>query len=238
MKILFENEDIIAFNKTEYIRVQADTSGRDSMEAGAAEFLAARSAGEPSPGDGGSAPEPPFIGLVHRLDQPVTGVVLFAKNPESLARMSGLFREGKMRKIYWAVIDAAPPSPEGTLEHHLVFNRRQNKVYAARSPGKETKKASLRYRLLGRSERYFFLEVELLTGRHHQIRAQLAAVGCHVKGDLKYGSARSNPGGGIHLHARSLAFTDPKTGKEILVTAPPPEDVLWSIFPGAAPSGG
>ena len=277
MDILFENDDFIAVNKTLFIRVQSDASGRDSLEGRLAAFLAARagdgfpgtesgrggpSGGGPSgggPSGGGpsgeehdrgagagaaspGAPLPaartPFVGLLHRVDQPVTGAVLFAKNPRSLARGSALLQSGEIRRIYWAVTTAAPSDGEGTLEHHLTFNHRRNKVHVHENPRRGARTASLRYRLLGGSQRYFFLEIELLTGRHHQIRAQLAAMGWHIKGDLKYGARRSNPGGGIHLHARELAFTDPKNGNEIRAVARPPEDLLWSLFPhGPGPGG-
>lgn len=226
MQILFENDSILAVGKTELIRVQADASGRESLEGRAAEYLAARAA----PGGG----ERPFLGLVHRLDQPVTGVVLFAKTRETLARLGELFQRREVRKVYWAVTDTPPPAENGTLEHYISFNPGKNKAHAFDALRRGAKKAVLRYRLAGSSERYFFLEIELITGRHHQIRAQLAAAGCHVKGDLKYGAARSNPGGGIHLHARMISFTDPAAKEKIVILAPPPEDVLWDLFPGTA----
>jgi 23S rRNA pseudouridine1911/1915/1917 synthase len=225
--ILFENDSLIAVNKTRYIRVQAGRSGGSSLEEETAALLAARQAVS-----GAAAERKPFLGLVHRIDQPVTGVVVFAKTPRALARLNAAFQQREVTKIYWAVVDTPPPAEEGCLEHYLTFDLKQNKARVFSKPLKGGKKAQLRYRLVGKSERYVFLEIRLLSGRPHQIRAQLAAAGCHIKGDLKYGAARSNPGGGIHLHARHLAFHDPETGQLIEINSPPPEDTLWALFPG------
>ena len=228
MQILFENDAYIAVNKTEYISVQANASGRENLQAQVAEFLVSRTK---------NSKQTPFIGLVHRIDQPVTGVVLFAKTENALAGINSAFQSRDVKKIYWAIVDAPLPDENGKLEHYLSFNSKRNKtiakVLSADSPKTKhnLKKSLLHYKTVGKSERYFFLEIELITGRHHQIRAQLAAAGCHVKGDLKYGAARSNPGGGIHLHARFLSFCDPQSGQVIEITAPPPEDILWDIFP-------
>jgi 23S rRNA pseudouridine1911/1915/1917 synthase len=243
--IIYEDRDLIAVNKTIYIRVAADESEKESLELVVKDLIAGRAAdsgrgtaGKPvSPGAAPSppgGPEPvgpaPFLGLVHRLDQPVTGVVLFAKNPEALRGMNEIFQGRRVKKIYWAVTDAPPPAEAGTLEHYLSFNPGKNKSYAHSEAGRGGKKAVLRYRLAGKTDRYFLVEIELVTGRHHQIRAQLSAAGCHIKGDLKYGASRSDPGGGIHLHARSLGFVHPISGAAVEITAPPPEDPLWSIF--------
>jgi 23S rRNA pseudouridine1911/1915/1917 synthase len=222
VQILFENNTYIAVNKNDYIRVQADSSGKDSLQARVANFLAVRQAGR--------TPKP-FLGLVHRIDQPVTGVVLFAKNKDALSRVNALFQTREVKKIYWAVVESPPPEEEGSLEHYLEFDSRQNKTLVLKKAGKNVQRALLHYRIAGKSKAYTFLELTLVTGRHHQCRAQLAAAGCHIKGDLKYGAARSNPGGGIHLHARRLSFHDPVTGSIIEITAPPPKDALWDIFP-------
>jgi 23S rRNA pseudouridine1911/1915/1917 synthase len=235
LHILYEDSELIAVNKTTYIRVAADASGKESLENEVKDLLSGRaSAGggkaAPESATAGAARPAPFLGLVHRLDQPVTGVVLFAKNPEALKRMNEIFQKRQVKKVYWAVTDVPPPGDAGTLEHFLVFSPGKNKSYAHAASGKGAKKAVLRYRLAGKTDRYFLVEIELVTGRHHQIRAQFAAVGCHVKGDLKYGAARSDPGGGIHLHARSLEFTHPITGKAVKITAPPPDDLLWNVF--------
>ena len=176
-----------------------------------------------------------YLGLVHRIDQPVTGVVLFARDPTTLELLNRQFRERQVYKLYWAVTEAAPPEGEGTLEHYIIFDPKRNKSRIAAPsshPNQKSraKKAILRYRIAGRSERYFFLEIELITGRPHQIRAQLAAIGGPVKGDLKYGARRSNPGGGILLHARSIRFNHPVTGNPLSLTAEPPPAILWGLF--------
>jgi len=187
-----------------------------------------------------------YLGLVHRIDQPVTGVVLFARDPETLASLNRQFRDRQVYKLYWAITEARPAEEAGTLEHFIVFDPKKNKsriVDSASAPAlvhslsgsshrkSRAKKALLHYRVVGHSERYFFLEIELVTGRPHQIRAQLAAIGCPVKGDLKYGARRSNPGGGILLHARSIRFTHPGTGRPLTLTSDPPPSTLWDLFP-------
>jgi 23S rRNA pseudouridine1911/1915/1917 synthase len=220
--ILFENDSFIAVNKTEYIRVEAGPSGGVSLEGKTAALLAGRQAGRK-----------PFLGLAHRIDQPVTGVVVFAKTPAALAGLNAAFQKREVQKLYWAVVDAPPAQEEGSLEHYLAFDFKKNKARVFPHPGRGRKKAELRYRVAGRSERYVFLEVRPLSGRPHQIRAQLASAGCHIKGDLKYGAARSKPGGGIYLHARRLAFRDPETGRLLEIAAPPPQDTLWDLFPCA-----
>ena len=228
MDILFENTDIIAINKTEYIRVEAGPDGSGSLEYKVREMLASRQA-ENAEAENPS-PEEPFLGLVHRIDQPVTGVVLFAKTHGALSRLNAAFASRGVEKLYWAVTSSPPPEEEGLLEHYLIFNHSKNKAYVSPRPDRKAKRASLRYSLAGKSDRYFFLEVRPLTGRPHQIRAQLAAVGCPVKGDIKYGAARTNPGGGIHLHARALSFRW-HADKIITITSAPPEDTLWNLFP-------
>jgi 23S rRNA pseudouridine1911/1915/1917 synthase len=164
---------------------------------------------------------------VHRLDRPVSGVVLYARTSKALQRLSALFREGGARKIYWAMVLEVPPKKEDTLVHHIVRNPELNKSFARTEEKTGSKEARLRYRLLFSLERYHLLEIELLTGRHHQIRAQLHAIGCHIKGDLKYGAPRSNPGGGIHLHSRALTIEHPVKKTGLSITADPPDDPLW-----------
>lgn len=224
LPVLYEDEWLLVVNKTRFIRVQKDASNEPSLEEEAGAYLEAKRK------EAGSG-KPAFAGLVHRLDQPATGIVLFAKDPETLAALNELMKVRNVKKIYWAVVDAEPPSAEGRLDHRLVFDHGRNKSFVTDRVKKAAKRALLDYRLVGRSERYFFLEIQLITGRHHQIRAQLAAVNCRIKGDLKYGAKRSNPGGGIHLHARSLEFVHPRTGKTVAAAAPPPEgDALWKAF--------
>jgi 23S rRNA pseudouridine1911/1915/1917 synthase len=168
-----------------------------------------------------------FVGIPHRLDRPTSGVVLFARTDKALERLSAMFREGGVRKIYWAVVAERPPAESGALVHWLKRNPAQNKSYVVARGGGEAREARLKYRLLFSLERYHVLEIELETGRHHQIRAQLAAIGCHIKGDLKYGAARSNPGGGIHLHARQVSLIHPVRKSPLVITADPPRDPAW-----------
>jgi ribosomal large subunit pseudouridine synthase len=170
-----------------------------------------------------------YLGVIHRLDRPVGGLVLFAKTSKALSRMNELFRTGDVSKRYWAVVTARPPKHSDTLEQYLVRNESQNKSYVARqgaaTPG--AKLARLSYRLLASGEHYHLLEIELHTGRHHQIRCQLAALGCPIKGDLKYGAPRSNPGGSISLLSRQISFTHPVSKEALTLTAPVPDERLW-----------
>jgi 23S rRNA pseudouridine1911/1915/1917 synthase len=171
-----------------------------------------------------------FLGVVHRLDRPASGAVIFARTGKALSRLNEMLREGAMKKTYWAVVKHKPPTEEGHLVHFMKKNEEQNKSYIFENEAKGSKRAELKYKLLTSSDQYHLLEIELLTGRHHQIRAQLAAIGCPIKGDLKYGSPRSNEDGSIHLHARALEFVHPVSKKVICVTALPPRDRLWDYF--------
>ena len=171
-----------------------------------------------------------FIGVTHRLDRPVSGLVIFAKTSKALTRLNDMFRTSEVKKTYWAVVKNAPKEPEGELVHFLVRNEKQNKSYAYDKEVPNSKKAILDYRLIGRSENYFLLEVDLKTGRHHQIRCQLAKMGCPIKGDLKYGFPRSNPDGSICLHARRVRFVHPVSKELIELEAPLPDGNLWKGF--------
>lgn len=168
-----------------------------------------------------------YLGVVHRLDRPTSGIVLFAKTSKALPRLNKLFSEGKTQKTYWVVVSAPPPNGEDTLTHWLVRNPKQNKSYAHKNEVPNSKKAILSYRLLKTLDNYYLLEIDLKTGRHHQIRAQLAAIGCIIKGDLKYGAQRSNKNGSIHLHARELSLIHPVKQEPIEFTANPPADAIW-----------
>ncbi len=216
--ILFEDNHILAVNKRPSDIVQSDKTGDETLADRARDYLREKYG---KPGN-------VFIGIPHRLDRPTSGVVIFARTEKALQRMSALFREGGVQKIYWAVVAERPPAESGSLRHWLRRNPAQNKSWAVPGPGEGAREALLDYRLLLSLERYHLLEIELHTGRHHQIRAQLAAIGCHIKGDLKYGAARSNPGGGIHLHARSASFVHPVRGEPLLITADPPDESLWN----------
>ena len=168
-----------------------------------------------------------FLGVVHRLDRPVSGLVMFARTSKALTRLNNMFRNGEIHKTYWAMVQEKPDEPEGTLEHWLTKNEKQNKTYAYYHEVPGSKKAILTYRLIGQSERYYLLEINLLTGRHHQIRCQLSEMGCPIKGDLKYGARRSNPDGSISLLAHRIEFIHPVSKELISVESPLPEDSLW-----------
>ncbi|EFI47602.1 RluA family pseudouridine synthase [Segatella oris] len=171
-----------------------------------------------------------FLGVVHRLDRPVTGLVVFAKTSKALTRLNKMFRDGEVHKTYWAITKNLPPQPEGTLSHWLVRNEKQNKSYAYDHEVPHSKKAILKYRLIGQSDHYCLLEVNLMTGRHHQIRCQLAHMGCPIKGDLKYGAQRSNPDGSICLLAHHVEFVHPVSKQLISLDSPLPEDKLWQVW--------
>ena len=171
-----------------------------------------------------------FLGVVHRLDRPVAGLVVFAKTSKALTRLNKMFRDGEVHKTYWAITKNLPPQSEGTLTHWLVRNEKQNKSYAYDHEVPHSKKAILKYRLIGQSDHYCLLEVNLMTGRHHQIRCQLAHMGCPIKGDLKYGAQRSNPDGSICLLAHHVEFVHPVSKQLISLYSPLPEDKLWQVW--------
>ncbi|EFB30474.1 RNA pseudouridine synthase [Segatella oris F0302] len=171
-----------------------------------------------------------FLGVVHRLDRPVSGLVVFAKTSKALTRLNKMFRDGEVHKTYWAITKNLPPQSEGTLTDWLVRNEKQNKSYAYDHEVPHSKKAILKYRLIGQSDHYCLLEVNLMTGRHHQIRCQLAHMGCPIKGDLKYGAQRSNPDGSICLLAHHVEFVHPVSKQLISLDSPLPEDKLWQVW--------
>ena len=218
LQILYEDNHLIAVNKMPSDIVQGDRTGDPTLADRVREYLRERYR---KPGE-------VFLGIPHRLDRPTSGVVLFARTSKALERLSAMFREGAVHKTYWALVDNLPPAESDTLVHWLRRNPEQNKSYAVGGPGHGAKEARLTYRLLLSLDRYHLLAIELHTGRHHQIRAQLAALGVHIKGDLKYGAARSNPGGGIHLHARSVELDHPVGRGPLLIVADPPRDALWN----------
>ena len=218
--ILFEDNHIIVVNKKSSELVQSDQTGDESLDVRIKQFLKIKY----------NKPGNIFLGVVHRIDRPVSGIVVFAKTSKALTRMNNLFKERDLRKVYWAIIQSCPTEESATLNHFLIRNRRQNKSYAYDHEKPGAKKASLSYELKGNSNRYYFVQVELHTGRHHQIRSQLTKIGCPVKGDLKYGSKRSNPDGSICLHARQLEFVHPVKQTNIKIIANPPGGVLWDEF--------
>ncbi len=219
-EILYEDNHLIAVNKRISDIVQGDRTGDESLDLILKAFIKKRDA---KPGN-------VYIGIPHRLDRPVSGVVVYTKTSKALSRMNELFRNKETRKIYWAIVKEAPPAREQTLVHFLKKNEKQNKSYPCREGTPGCREASLTYRLVARSRDYYLLEVELHTGRHHQIRAQLAAIGCPVKGDLKYGFPRSNKNGGISLHAREISFVHPVKKIPLTIVADPPEDDIYRAF--------
>ena len=218
LRVLYEDNHLIAVNKLPSDIVQGDRTGDPTLADKVRDYLREKY------GKKGNV----FIGIPHRLDRPTSGVVLFARTDKALQRLSELFREGGVKKIYWALVAERPPRDSDTLVHWLRRNPSLNKSFVVAGPGQDAREASLSYRILLSLERYHLLSIELHTGRHHQIRAQLAAIGCHIKGDLKYGAPRSNPGGGIHLHARQVSFMHPVKKELLTIVADPPPDALWS----------
>ncbi|MBO4984297.1 MAG: RNA pseudouridine synthase [Bacteroides sp.] len=220
MTVVYEDNHIIIVNKTASEIVQGDKTGDTPLSESVKQYLKEK---YQKPGN-------VFIGVVHRLDRPVSGLVLFAKTSKALSRLNEMFKTKEVKKTYWAVVKNRPPQEEGTLEHWLVKNEKQNKSYAYDKERPQAKKAILHYRLIAASDNYNLLEIDLQTGRHHQIRCQLAKMGCPIKGDLKYGFPRSNPDGSICLHARFIRFIHPVSKELIEVEAPLPAGNLWGAF--------
>jgi 23S rRNA pseudouridine1911/1915/1917 synthase len=217
IQILYEDNHLIALNKRVSDIVQGDKTGDVSLDRTLEEFIRRR---DNKPGN-------VFVGVPHRLDRPVSGVVVFAKTGKALSRMAQLFREKGVEKVYHAVVEQRPDPPEGRLEHFMTRNERRNKSYCHNTEVKDSKLAVLSYRLLTSLDRYHLVEVHLETGRHHQIRAQLSAIGCPVKGDVKYGARRPNRNKGISLHARRIAFIHPVRKEPLEIVAPFPEDDIF-----------
>lgn len=217
MRVIYEDNHIIAVDKASGEIVQGDKTGdtplSDTLKAYVKEKY--------------QKPGNVFIGVVHRLDRPVSGIVVFARTSKALARLNEMFRTGDVHKTYWAIVQGSPAKSQATLTHWLTRNEKQNKSYAHPCKVAGAKQAVLDYRVLTQGERYSLLEVHLHTGRHHQIRCQLAAIGCPIKGDLKYGAHRSNADGSISLHARRVEFVHPVSKREISIEAPVPCDSLW-----------
>lgn len=221
MEVLYEDNHIIIVNKAPGEIVQGDKTGDTPLSEIVAAYIKEKYA---KPGN-------VFIGVVHRLDRPVGGVVIFAKTSKALTRLNEMFRKGEVHKTYWAITRNMPPKTEDTLTHYITTVERTNKSTAHKAPPKDAKEARLSYRHLRSSDRYHLLEVTLLTGRKHQIRVQLSAIGCPIKGDLKYGDKRSNPDGSISLIARHVEFIHPVSKQLISVTAPvPADDNLWQAL--------
>lgn len=220
MEILYEDNHIIIVNKAAGEIVQGDKTGDVPLSEEVKQYIKEKYA---KPGN-------VFIGVPHRLDRPVSGVVVFARTSKALTRLSEMFKNGEVKKTYWAIVKNRPPEEDGELVHYIVRNEKLNKSFAYDKEKHGGKKAILHYRLIAASNNYNLLEVDLKTGRHHQIRCQLAKIGCPIKGDLKYGAPRSNPDGSISLHARRVRFVHPVSKELIDVVAPVPKDNLWQSF--------
>lgn len=220
MTVVYEDNHIIIVNKTASEIVQGDKTGDVPLSETVKQYLKEK---YHKPGN-------VFIGVTHRLDRPVSGLVVFAKTSKALSRLNEMFKNSEVKKTYWAIVKQTPAETEGELVNYLVRNEKQNKSYAYDTEKPGSKKAILHYRLIARSDNYCLLEVDLKTGRHHQIRCQLAKMGCPIKGDLKYGFPRSNPDGSICLHARRVRFVHPVSKELIDVVAPVPSDNLWRSF--------
>ena len=217
MRVVYEDNHIIIVYKESGEIVQGDKTGDTPLSDIVKDYIKEK---YQKPGN-------VFLGVVHRLDRPVSGLVVFARTSKALSRLNEMFRNGEVHKTYWAITKNMPAIEEGRLEHWLVRNEKQNKSYAYTKEKPGSKKAVLEYKMIGRTDNYSLLEVRLLTGRHHQIRCQLAAMGCPIKGDLKYGAQRSNPDGSISLLSHRVEFVHPVSKERIDVTSPVPSDNLW-----------
>ncbi len=223
MEILYEDNHLIAVNKTCSDLTQGDKTGDETLPDKVKYYLKEKY----------NKPGNVFCGVTHRLDRPTSGVVLFAKTGKALSRLNEMFQQHEVKKTYWAIVKVAPKEPEATLIHYLVRNEKQNKSYAYDVEKTRAKKAVLSYKTIAQSDNYTLLEINLETGRHHQIRCQLAKIGSPIKGDLKYGFTRSNPDGSISLHSRRIEFIHPVSKEKIDIVAPVPQgDVLWKAFEG------
>ena len=224
MTVLYEDNHIIAVNKTCNEIVQGDKTGDTPLSEIVKAYIK----------DKYNKPGEVFLGVTHRLDRPTSGVVLFARTSKALTRLNEMFKSHEqIKKTYWAIVQGTPKQPEARLENWLTRNEQLNKSFIAKPGAKDAKLAVLTYKTLVRGEHYTLLEVNLETGRHHQIRCQLAAIGCPIKGDLKYGAKRSNPDGGICLHALQIEFVHPIKKEPVSIVAPVPEDSLWQQLTAA-----
>ena len=219
-EILYEDNHIIVVNKRSSDIVQGDKTGDVPLSEIVKKYIR----------DKYNKPGEVFLGVVHRLDRPVSGAVIFARTSKALARLNEMIRERQIEKTYWAVTSAMPPEDSGHLVHYLKKNEKKNTSHAFRDPGTGRLRAELTYKYLASSDNYHLLEVDLITGRHHQIRVQLAAAGCIIKGDLKYGAKRPNKNASIHLHARKIKFIHPVRKEAMEIIAPTPDDPLWNHF--------
>ena len=219
-EILFEDNHIIVINKKSGDIVQGDKTGDAPLNELLKEYIKQKY----------NKPGNVYLGTVHRLDRPTSGIVMFAKTSKALTRLNKMFKDKEINKTYWAVTEKPPSEKKGFLVDYLLKNERQNKSYPHKNEVKNSKKSELEYQYCAKGERYFYIEINPLTGRHHQIRVQLSNINCIIKGDLKYGAKRSNKDGSIHLHARTLTFIHPVKKEEVKIVAPVPNDVIWLDF--------
>lgn len=226
MQVVYEDNHVIVVNKTCSEIVQGDKTGDKPLSEIVKEWIKEKY----------NKPGNVFCGVTHRLDRPTSGLVLFAKTSKALTRLNEMFKTHEVKKTYWAIVKNCPKETEAEITHYLVRNEKQNKSTAFDTEKKDSKKAILHYKVIAKSDTYHLLEIDLKTGRHHQIRCQLAKIGCPIKGDLKYGAERSNPDGGISLHARRLSFIHPVSKQLIELTASVPEDNLWKAMEKLADS--
>ena len=219
-EILYEDNHIIIVNKKCGDIVQGDKTGDRTLADEVKQYIKKK---YNKPGD-------VFLGITHRLDRPTSGIIIFARTSKALTRLNKMFAEQQIHKTYLAVVNNKPPKLKDTITHYLVRNRKQNKSYANNKEVPNSKKAILTYELIGNSDRFYLLKIQLHSGRHHQIRAQFTKLNCYIKGDLKYGFPRSNPDGGIYLHSYKVEFIHPVKKEPVIITSKPPEDVLWNYF--------
>lgn len=222
LQVLYEDNHIIAVNKRSSDIVQGDKTGDTPLSDFVKQYIKEK---YNKPGD-------VFVGTVHRIDRPVSGIVLFAKTSKALARLNQMFQTKEIQKTYWAIVKNKPPLENGNLVHYLKKNEAKNmsKAFEKETPG--ALRSELNYEIIAHSDTYFLLEINPLTGRHHQIRVQLSIIGCPIKGDLKYGFDRSNKDASIHLHARKIEFVHPVKKEPLIITAPVPNEQLWKVFDG------
>ena len=220
LEVLYEDNHIIAVNKRNSDIVQSDISGDTTLCDVIKDYVRVKY----------NKPGKAFIGTIHRLDRPVSGVILYARTTKGLNRFMNMFKYREIQKTYWAAVKPGPKENEGHIINYLQKNEKQNKSYASDEPGDNRKECELRYKVIGQSDQYTFLEVYPKTGRHHQIRATLASLGCPIKGDVKYGARRTNDNASIHLHARMIEFIHPVQKVPMRIVAPPPEDPIWDEF--------
>ena len=219
-QVLYEDNHILVANKPNNMLVQADTTGDVALEDLAKQYIKIKY----------NKPGAVFLNAVHRIDRPVSGVVVFARTSKALTRLNEQFRSKEIKKTYWAIVKNRPKVESATLEDYIHRDAKKNKSFVCQKDAKDAKLARLSYKMIASSENYHLLEIDLHTGRHHQIRCQLSHIGCPIKGDLKYGAERSNKDGGISLHARSVEFIHPVTKESMKITAPVPEDNLWKAL--------